>query len=213
MAASWLQTPQLLGGHPPPKRLQRTAPRRRQRAHVDLQRAERDEPAVVLRLTQQLLDPGSRGTPPQVRDAAGLSVGAIQQRVELVASPIAQLVGEQPLDVTVRIGARGGDHPRERVDRRAQHPAGTQVLDDEHDQRCRSVMLDGALNQPARQLHAVGVTQATPPEVGQRELQLVAACLRASAVGQQLMRGGVDLPGDERERLVGDRRDVLGHEP
>jgi hypothetical protein len=29
MAASWLQTPQLLGGHPPPKRLQRTAPRRR----------------------------------------------------------------------------------------------------------------------------------------------------------------------------------------
>ena len=38
VAARGLQTPQLLGGHPAPERLQRAAPRRRQRAHVDLRR-------------------------------------------------------------------------------------------------------------------------------------------------------------------------------
>ena len=74
-------------------------------------------------------------------------------------------------------------------------------------------MLDGALDQPADELLAVGVIDAAPPEVGERELQVVAACLRAGAVGEQLVWGGVDLAGDEPEGLVGDRRDVVGHEP
>jgi hypothetical protein len=123
------------------------------------------------------------------------------------------LVGEQPLGVAVRVCACGRDHARERVDRRAEHPAGAQVLGDEHDQRRRDVVLDGALNQPAREPCAISVIRAAPPEVGERELQLVSAGLLAGAVGQQLMRGGVGLPGDEREGLVADRRDVSGTNP
>lgn len=42
---------------------------------------------------------------------------------------------------------------------------------------------------------------------------MIAARLRTSAVGQQLVRRGVDLAGDEDERLVGDQRNVVGHEP
>jgi hypothetical protein len=42
-----------------------------------------------------------------------------------------ELAVEQLLDVAVRVGARGRDHPRERVDRRAQHAARAQVLGDE----------------------------------------------------------------------------------
>jgi len=47
----------------------------------------------------------------------------------------------------------------------------------------------------------------------QGELDVIAARLRTSAVGQQFVRRGVDLAGDEHERLVGDRRDVVGNEP
>ena len=82
VAARGLQAPQLLGGHPAPERLERAAPRRRQRAHVDLRGAERDEPAVLRHLAEQLLDPGSRGAPAQLRDAAGLPVRSVEQRVE-----------------------------------------------------------------------------------------------------------------------------------
>jgi hypothetical protein len=87
------------------------------------------------------------------------------------------------------------------------------VLSDEDDKRRRCVVLDGALHQPARELLAITVIGATPLQVGEDELQVVAARLRARPVGQQLMRRGVDLARDEREGLVGDRRDVVGHEP
>lgn len=87
-------------------------------AGADLRCAERDEPAVLLNLAQQLLDPGSRGAPPQVRDTAGLSVGSGQQRVELAAAVGRQLITEKLLDVPVRVGPRSGDHARERVDGR-----------------------------------------------------------------------------------------------
>ena len=115
--------------------------------------------------------------------------------------------------MAVRVGARGRDHARERVDRRAQHAAGAQMLGDEDEQRRRRVVLDRALNEPDRELRAVGVVHAPPLEVGQRELQVVAARLRARPVREQLVRGGVDLAGDERRGLVGDRSDVVGHEP
>ena len=72
---------------------------------------------------------------PQVRYAAGLPVRAGQQYVELAAALGRQLVAKKPLDVAVRVAASGGDHARERVDGRAQHLAGTQVLRHEDDQR------------------------------------------------------------------------------
>lgn len=114
---------------------------------------------------------GSRCAAPQVRDAAGLTLRTVQQRVELVAALGRQLVVEQLLDVAVRVGARGGDHPRERVDGRAQHLAGAQVFSDEDDQGCRGVVLDGPLDEPVGQALAVAVVDAPPPEVGERELQ------------------------------------------
>src|SRR4051812_4282295 len=86
--------PQLLSGHPAPKRLEPAAPRRRQGADVDLRGAERDEAAVLRRLAEQLLDAGSRGAPAQLRDAAGLPVRSVEQRVELVATVGRQLAGE-----------------------------------------------------------------------------------------------------------------------
>jgi hypothetical protein len=36
------------------------------------------------------------------------------------------------------------------------------------------------------------------------DLQVVAARLRARSIGQQRVRGGVDLAGDEHEGLLGD---------
>jgi hypothetical protein len=51
------------------------------------------------------------------------------------SSPRRQLVGKKPLDVAVRVAASGGDHARERVDGRAQHLAGTQVLGHKDEQR------------------------------------------------------------------------------
>jgi hypothetical protein len=183
-----------------------------QRADVDLHRAERDEPAVLLHLAEQLLDAGPRGPPAQVCHAA-LACRAVQQRVELGAAVGRELIGKKQLDVAVGVGARGRDHPRERIDRRTQQPAGAQVLGDEDHQRCRRVMFDGALHQPSRELLAIAVTDAPPLQVGEDELQVVAARLRACPVGQQLVRGGVDLARDEPEGLVRDRGDVVGHEP
>jgi hypothetical protein len=115
--------------------------------------------------------------------------------------------------MAVRVGTRGRDHARERVHRRTQQLAGAQVLGDEDDKRRRGVVFDGALHQPARELPAIAVIDAPPPQVGKHELQVVAARLRARPVGQQLVRRSIDLARDKRQCLVGDRGDVLGHEP
>jgi hypothetical protein len=168
---------------------------------------------IALDLTQQLPHARARGAPAQVSEAAGLAGRTVQQGVQLTAPVAGQLVGEQPLDLAMGVGARGGDHARERVDRRAQHPAGAQMLCHEDHQRRRGVVFDGALHEPDHELRAVGVVGAPPAHVSEHELQVVAARLRACPVGEQLVGGGVDLAGDESERLVGDRGNVVGHEP
>lgn len=122
--------------------------------------------------------------------------------MEFGASRRRQLVGQEPLDVAMRVGARGGDHARERVDRRAQHAAGTQVLAGQRHQRGRRVVLDRPLAQPAPQRLPVGLSRAAPTEVREHRVEVVAARLRASAVGEELVLGRVDLPGDEPQGLV-----------
>ena len=149
---------------------------------------------------------------PQVRDTAVLAVAAGQQRVELAATLRCELAGERQLHMTVGVGARGRDHPRERINGRTQQLTRAQVLGDEDHQRRRSVMFDGALHEPARELLAIAVIDAPPLQVRQDELQVVAARLRARSVRQQLVRGGVDLAGDEPEGIFGDRGDVVGYE-
>jgi len=96
-------------------------------------------------LAEQLLDARARGATAHVRQIAGLAGPAVQQRVELAAAAVGELVGEQLFDTAMRVSARGRDHPRERVDRRAQHAARTEMLTCEIDQGCRRVVLDGAL--------------------------------------------------------------------
>jgi hypothetical protein len=100
--------------------------------------------------------------------------------------------------------ARGRDHPRDRVDRRAQHATGAQMFGDEDEERRGRVVLDRSLNEPVRELRTVGVVRAPPLQVRQRELQVVAARLRPRAVRQKLVRRGVDLGRDELQNLVGD---------
>jgi hypothetical protein len=58
VATSGLQPPQLLRGHAPAERLERAATSGWQRSHVDLSGAQRDEPAVLRDLAEQLLDSG-----------------------------------------------------------------------------------------------------------------------------------------------------------
>ncbi len=80
-------------------------------------------------------------------------------------------------------------------------------------QRRRGVVLDRALDQPVRQAPAVGLLSAPPVQVGEHEMQVIAARLRACAIGEELVRSGVDLARDEDQRLVRDRGDVVGNEP
>ena len=64
-------------------------------------------------------------------DDGGERLTVRQARVLELAAPLGhQLTTEQLLDVPVRVGPRGRDHPHERVDRRAQQLAGAQVLGD-----------------------------------------------------------------------------------
>lgn len=174
----------LLGGHAPSHRFQRAAPRRRQRGHVDLQRAERHEPAVALDLPERLLHAGPGSASAQVRQAAGVPRRTVQQPVERVAARIGKLVGEERIDPAVSVRASGGDHPRQRLDRRPQHATSAQVLTDQPDQCRWGVVLDGALDQPVRQAPAVGLLSAPPAKVGEHELQVIAASLRARAVSE-----------------------------
>jgi hypothetical protein len=74
-------------------------------------------------------------------------------------------------------------------------------------------VLNCALDQPVRQALTIGLGGAAPAEMVKDQLKVIAASLRADTVGEQLVSLGVDLPGDEPERLIRDRRDVIGNEP
>ena len=184
VAARGLKSPDLLGGHSPSHRLQRAAPRRRQRCHVDLERTERHQAAVALDLPERFLHAGPGGASAQVRQAAGVPRRTVQQPVERVASRIGKLVGQERIDPAMGVRASGGDHPRERLDRWAQHATSAQVLTDQPHQRRRGVVLDRALDQPVRQASAVGLLRAPPVQVGEHELEVIAASLRPCAVGE-----------------------------
>lgn len=193
MAARGLKAPQLLVSHSPPERLQRATTCRRQDGHVDLKRPELDEPAVPGGLAQQLLHAGSCRPRTQVRHVTRRSGSSGEERVELAASPVSQLAGKQLIDMSVRIRSCGRDHSGECVDRRAQHAASAKTLGHQPDQRRRSVLFDGALDEPFGEAVAIGVVAAPPVEVSEHELQVIATGLRASTIGQQLVRTGVDL--------------------
>jgi hypothetical protein len=80
-------------------------------------------------------------------------------------------------------------------------------------QRRRAVVLNRALDQPLRQARTIGLAGAAPTEMVKNQLQVIAAGLRPGAIREQLVSLGVDLPGDKPERLIRDRRDVIGNEP
>jgi hypothetical protein len=107
--AAGLQAPQLLGGHAPPERPKRAPPRRRQRLDVDPIGAELEQPPVAVDLGEQLAHAGARGAATQAGQLAALTTG-IQEPVEVVAARRRQLVGQQPLDLAMRLGAGGSDH-------------------------------------------------------------------------------------------------------
>jgi len=86
------------------------------------------------------------------------------------------------------------------------------MLAQQHHQRRRRVVLNCPLDQPVRQALTIGLAGTAPAEMVKDQLQVIAAGLRAGAIGEQLVSLGVDLPGDEPERLIRNRRDVIGNE-
>ncbi len=112
--ARGLQAPQLLGGHPPPERLQRATPRR-QSAHIDLRCAKRDEPAVLLHLASTSLTPvraarrRRSAMPLACTSAPAGSVSSSSRRLG------GQLLGQELLDVAMRVAPSGRDHARASV--------------------------------------------------------------------------------------------------
>jgi hypothetical protein len=123
-----------------------------------------------------------------------------------------ELVGEELLDLSVRGVPGRCDRACERLDRRPQHLPRAKVLGRERHQRRRGVVLDRTLLEPPGELLAVQFGRAAPAEVLQHKRDVVAARLRPSAVGQQLVRRRVDLAGDERRRVLRDRRQVVRDE-
>ena len=148
MAPCGLKVTDLLGGHPRAQRLERSPPRRREHAHVDPERIELDKPAVAPHLPLQLAHARSPRPPPEISELAGLARPTVQQRVQLAAALGAQLVRQQPVDMTVRLSASRRDYPDERLDGRTQHTPGTEVLACQRDQRRRDVVFDRPLLQP-----------------------------------------------------------------
>src|SRR5437764_60744 len=63
-----------------------------------------------------------------------------------------------------------------------------------------------------RERGPVGIGGAAPAEVREQHVDVVAARLGAMAVGEQHVLAGVDLAGDERERVLRQRREVLRYE-
>jgi hypothetical protein len=93
----------------------------------------------------------------------------------------------------MRLGARRRDHPDERLDRRAQHRPGAQMLTRQDDQTRRGVVLDGSLKQPPCETLTLAVVRPTPTEMRHHEPEVVTPGLGPCPIRQQLMWGSVDL--------------------
>ena len=183
---------ELLGGHAPTERLER-APSRRAAGR------SRQSPGRPARRGGGTWRPGR---------------AALSRRRELPASagpPCRSSARTRRRAARRALGVAG---PRAGRRGAARHGgARSQVLGDERHQRRRGVLLDRALEQPRREKLAILIIRTSPVEMSEDELKMIAASVRAGTVGQQLMRPSVDLARDEHQRLVGDRRDLLRHEP
>jgi len=194
-------------------RLQRPPARRRQHVNVDLVGVQLDQPPVAVGLGHQLANSGAPRAPAQGRELAALAT-AIQERVELGPARRRQLGGQQSLDLAMGLGAGGRGHARERVvggrsTRRARRCSPASAIS----QRSRRVVLDRALTQPAPQRRSIGLGRTAPAQVREQQVDVIAARLRSAAVGEQLVLGCVDLAGDEGQRLLRHRCQILGYDP
>lgn len=87
------------------------------------------------------------------------------------------------------------------------------MLAGERQQHIRCVVLDGALAKPPPEHGCGRAIECLVAEMLAHAREMIDARPRAHAVLEQLVRGGVDLAGDELQRRRRQPGEVVGHEP